>query len=105
MSDDETKILENSPLLRRILESQERLEALVKTLEESIERQGYNTVPMWEQTLRELGEVKQSVALLGRKMDVFTLDVMNLRQEQLHNEQRLARIEAENEGGAMVRVN
>jgi len=112
MSEDETQMLENSPLLRRVLESQERVEAHiasvethVKSLEATIERHGFNTVPMWEKTLAELGEVKQNVATLSRKIDVFTGDVMDLRQKQLQNEQRLSQLEAENEGGGMLRVN
>jgi hypothetical protein len=105
MSEDETKILENSPLLRRVLESQERVEAHIKTLEANIERQGFNTKPMWEKALEELADMKQSLATLSRKIDVFSGDMLNLRAEQLKNEERLRRLEAENEGGGMTTVN
>ena len=126
MSEDETKILENSPLLKRVLESQERTEAHIQsvedhfktveshiqTLEASFERHGFNTTPMWERALSEfgevksqLGEVKQNVATLSRKIDVFTGDMLNLRAEQLQNDERLRRLEAENESGGMTTIN
>ena len=105
MSDDETKIFETSPVLKRILESQERVESHIKTLEANIERQNLNTKPMWERALAELAEVNRSLATLGRKIDVFNGDMLNLRQQQLHNEQRLSQLEAENKGGGMTTIN
>jgi hypothetical protein len=105
MSEDETKLLENSPLLRRVLDSQERVEAHIKTLETNFERLSMNTRPIWERAVADIADIKQSVATLSRKIDVFSGDMLNLRQEQLHNEQRLSRLEAENEGGGMTTVN
>ena len=95
MGEDETKLLENSPILQRILESQKRVEAHVKTLEESVERQSFNPKPMWEKAMAEFAEVKQQLATLSRKIDVFSGDMLNLRAEQLQNEARLTRLETQ----------
>ena len=104
MSEDETKMLQNSPLLKRVLDSQERVEAHIKTLEASIERHSFNTKPIWERALAEIADVNRNLDTLSRKIDVFNGDMLNLRQEQLHNERRLSRLEAENEGGGMTNV-
>ena len=105
MSEDETKILENSPLLRRVLTSLENLEAHIKTVETKIEQQSLNTKPIWEKALAEIAEVNRNLATLSRKIDVFSGDMLNLRAEQLQNEERLSRLEAENQGGGMTNVN
>ncbi|MGH9874078.1 MAG: hypothetical protein ACRD9S_16625 [Pyrinomonadaceae bacterium] len=105
MSEDETKMLENSPLLRRVLESLEKLEAHIKTVETKIEQQGFNTKPMWEKTLVELAEVNRNLSLLTKKIDIFNSDMLNVRATQLQNQDRLGRLEAENEGGGMTTVN
>ena len=104
MSEDQTKMLENSPLLRRVLETLENLEAHIKTVETKIEQHGFNTKPMWEKTLAELTEVNRNLAILGRKIDVFNSDMLNMRAAQKENEERFARLESTNEGG-MTTVN
>jgi hypothetical protein len=105
MSEDETKTLENSPLLQRVLRSLEKLEAHIKTVETKIDQQGFNTKPMWEKALAEFVDVKQNLATLSRKIDVFSGDMLNLRAEQLQNEERLSRLEAEKDGGGITSVN
>jgi len=105
MSEEETNVLENSPLLRRVLESLERLEAHIKTVEAKIEQQGFNTKPMWEKALAELADVNRNLAMLSRKIDVFSGDMLKLRAEQLQNEERLSRLEADNADGGMTTVN
>lgn len=71
MSEDETKMLEDSPSLRRILESLEKLGSHIKSVETKIEQQGYNTKPMWEKTLVEIAEVNRNLALVIKKIDIF----------------------------------
>lgn len=92
MSEDETNRLENSPLLRRVLETLERLETHIKTVEAKIEQQGFNTKPMWEKALAEFADVNRNLAMLSRKIDVFSGDMLNLRAEQLQNEEHLGRL-------------
>ena len=94
MSEGETNLLENSPLLRRVLDSLERLEAHIKTVEAKIEQQSFNIKPMWEKALAEFTDVKRDLAMLSRKIDVFSGDMLNLRAERLQNEERLSRLEA-----------
>lgn len=102
MSEDETKIIENSPLLRRILQSQERVEEHIKTLEANFERLSMNTRPIWEKALAEIVEVKQSVASLSRKIDVFNSDMLNVRADQREHDERINRLESEAEGGVTM---
>jgi hypothetical protein len=102
MSEDETKRLKDAALLKQVLSSLERLEGHIKTVEAKIEQQGFNTKPMWEKALAEFADVNRNLAMLSRKIDVFSGDMLNLRAEQLQNEQRLSRLEAENEGGGMT---
>jgi seryl-tRNA synthetase len=105
MGEDETKILENSPLLRRVLTSLENLESHIKTVETKIEQQNFNTKPIWERALAEIANVNRNLATLSRKIDVFNSDMLNVRAAQLENEERLNRLEAENQGGGMTTVN
>lgn len=94
MGEDETKLIENSPILQRVLKSQERLEAIIKTVETKIDQQGFNTKPMWEKAITELERVNENVANLSRKIDIFNSDMLNVRTAQLKNEERLANLEA-----------
>ena len=94
MGEDETKLIENSPILQRVLKSQERLEAIIKTVETKIDQQGFNTKPMWEKAITELERVNENVATLSRKIDIFNSDMLNVRTAQLKNEERLAKLEA-----------
>jgi hypothetical protein len=94
MGEDETKLIENSPILQRVLKSQERLEAIIKTVETKIDEQGFNTKPMWEKAITELERVNENVATLSRKIDIFNSDMLNVRTAQLKNEERLAKLEA-----------
>lgn len=105
MGEDESKILENSPLLRRVLTSLENLESHIKTVETKIEQQNFNTKPIWERALAEIADVNRNLATLSRKIDVFNSDMLNVRAAQLENEERLNRLEAENQGGGMTTVN
>lgn len=94
MGEDETKLLENSPILQRVLKSQERLEAIIKTVETKIDQQGFNTKPMWEKAITELERLNENVATLSRKIDIFNSDMLNVRTAQLKNAERLAKLEA-----------
>jgi hypothetical protein len=106
MSEDETKRLNNDALLKQVITSLERVEAHIRTVEAKIEQQGFNTKPMWEKALAEFAEVNRNLAMLSRKIDVFSGDMLNLRAEQLRNEERLRRLETENEvGGITTAVN
>lgn len=105
MSEDETKILENSPLLKQVLETLERLGNHIAAVETKIDQQGFNTRPMWDRAFAELAEVNRTLATLSRKIDVFNGDMLNVRSSQRENEERLSRLEAENEAGGMVTVN
>jgi hypothetical protein len=109
MSEDETKRfnkdLDNEQLLKQVLASLERLEVHVTTVEGKIDQASLNTKPIWERALSDIAEVNRNLAMLGRKIDVFNGDMLNLRAEQLENENRLSRLETENERGGMTTVN
>ena len=72
-----------------------RLEALEKRLEtveirlegidgrvQALEARALDTKPIWERALAEILEVRKGVEDLNRKVDVLTLDVMQVRADQ-----------------------
>lgn len=105
MSEDPTKILQNSPLLMRIQETLDRLETHIKFVEEKIDRQGYDTRPMWEKvqaivekTQLDVEEINRNLSKLSRRVEVFNEDIVNARMVNKEQDERLARLESE-EGG------
>lgn len=95
MSEDETKMLENSPMLRRVLDSLESVKTSLAEVEKKIDQQGYNTRPMWDRAFDEIEKVNRNVLNLSRKIEVFKRDMLNLRSSQIENEERLNRLEGE----------
>ena len=57
--------------LQRMEERQERMESRLDALETQAERRALETKPIWEQALAEILEVKEKVADLDRKLDIF----------------------------------
>ncbi|HVQ40460.1 MAG TPA: hypothetical protein VMS31_23160 [Pyrinomonadaceae bacterium] len=104
MSEDETKALKDK-LLGQILTKLEVVDARLQRVESKVEQRGFDTKPIWERALAEIMEVKQEVATVDRKIDVFSRDMLNLRAEQLRTDERLANLEAENEDGGMTIIN
>lgn len=103
MSEDETKLLDRK-LLEQILTKLEVMDTRLQHVESKIEQRGFDTKPIWEKALAAVMDVKQEVATVNRKIDVFSKDMLNLRAEQLETEERLRRIEAENEDGGMTTI-
>ncbi len=78
------------------------LDARVQRMEEESERRAVETKPIWERALAEilkvqqgLGEVKEEVKNLSRKIDVISYDMVQLRANQLGVERRVDRLESE----------
>src|SRR5687767_12501770 len=103
MSEDQTKLLDRK-LLEQILTKLEVMDTRLQQVEAKIDQRGFDTKPIWEKALVEIIEVKQEVATVNRKIDVFSKDMLNLRAEQLETEERLRRIEAEHEDGGMTTI-
>jgi hypothetical protein len=104
MSEDETKDFKDR-LLEQILVKLEVMDTRLQHVESKIEERGFDTKPIWERALVEIMEVKQEVATVNRKIDVFSRDMLNLRADQLRTEERVDKLEAENEDGGMTTVN
>ena len=104
MSEDETKALRDK-LLEQILTKLEVMDARLQRVESKIEERGFDTKPIWERALAEIMEVKQQVATVDRKIDVFSRDMLNLRADQLKTDERIGKLEAENKDGGMTTVN
>lgn len=104
MSEEETKVLKDR-VLEQILTKLEVVDARLQRVESKIELRGFDTKPIWERALAEIMEVRQDVASVNRKIDVFSRDMLNLRADQLRTEERVAKLEAQNEGGGMTNVN
>ncbi|MGI9106936.1 MAG: hypothetical protein ACR2G4_11885 [Pyrinomonadaceae bacterium] len=61
---------------------------------EKLEAKSYDTKPIWERALAELIELNQRVANVERKIDVLGRDMIQLRADQAHVENRLDHLES-----------
>ena len=74
------------------LTSVEQHLTLVDDRLERLEARQYDTKPIWERVLAELGTMKEQIASLDRKFDVLTKDMMQLRADQQYVHERLDRL-------------
>lgn len=56
---------------------------------QALEAKALDTKPIWERALAEILLVKKGVEDLNRKVDVLTLDVMQVRADQRRAEKRM----------------
>lgn len=70
-----------------------RLEGLDGRVQ-ALEARALDTKPIWERALAEIVEVKNGVENLNRKMDVLTLDMMQLRADQRRVDKRMSDLES-----------
>ena len=61
---------------------------------QTLEAKALDTKPIWERALSEILEVRKGVEDLNRKVDVLTLDVMQMRADQRRVEKRLDGLES-----------
>ena len=80
----------------------DNLDARVQKLEEGSERRAVATKPIWERALAEvlkvqqgLGEVKVVLKDLSKKIDVLSVDNVQMRATMRDHELRLDKLEAE----------
>jgi chromosome segregation ATPase len=59
-----------------------------------LESKALDTKPIWERALAEILEVKKGVEDLNRKVDLQTLDVMQVRADQRRVNQRMDELES-----------
>jgi hypothetical protein len=105
MSEDETKLLKDThKMLEQVVTKLEVLDTRLQHVESKIEQRGFDTKPIWEQALVEIMEVRREVKSVNLKIDVFSKDMLNLRAEQLETQQRLDRLEAQNEDGGVTTI-
>jgi len=95
MSEDETQLIGNPDLLKKILNKLEAIDIRLQSVESRIERRSFDTKPIWEKALAEIMAVKQDIAGIDRKMDILGKDMLNLRADQLDFERRIIRLEDE----------
>lgn len=60
----------------------------------ALEARALDTKPIWERALAEILEVKTGVEDLNRKIDVLSLDVIQVRADQRRVEKRMDALEA-----------
>ena len=60
----------------------------------ALEARTLDTKPIWERALAEILNVKERVESIERKFDVLTLDMMQLRGDQLRVEKRMDALES-----------
>jgi archaellum component FlaC len=95
MSDEPTQTLPDSPSFeQRVLSQLDAIDARLKALEDQAERRAMETKPIWERALAEILEVKQNLANVERKIDVLSRDIVQVRADQAHVENRLDKLES-----------
>jgi chromosome segregation ATPase len=60
---------------------------------QALEARALDTKPIWERALAEILEVKKGVEDVNRKLDVLTLDVLQVRADQRRVERRMDDLE------------
>ena len=60
---------------------------------QALEARALDTKPIWERALAEILQIRNGVENLNRKMDVLTLDMMQLRADQRRVEKRMDDLE------------
>ena len=103
MSDEETRIL-NHKTLEQILTKLEVMDSRLQRVEGRIEERGFDTKPIWEKALTQIMEVNQAIRTLNRKIDVFSSDMLQLRADQIENDDRLRKLETDAEERGMTTV-
>lgn len=104
MSEDETRAFTDRTL-EKVLTKLEVIDARLQRVESKIEQRGFDTKPIWERALAEIMEVKQEIATVNRKIDIFSRDMLSVRADQVKTEERIRKLEAENEDGGMTTIN
>ena len=61
---------------------------------QALEAKAYDTKPIWERALAEIGEVKEAIADLKRKFEILIEDVMQVRTDQRRVEWRMDALES-----------
>jgi archaellum component FlaC len=65
----------------------------VERLEIANEKRALETRPIWERILTEIGEMKDSIIELNRKVDVLNRDLLTVKANQMWLDDRLHKIE------------
>lgn len=93
MSEDKTRVfMENK--VEQILTKLEVMDARLQRVESKLEERSFDTKPIWEKALAAIMGLRQDIATVHRKIDVFSGDMLNLRAEQRRTEDRFGRLEA-----------
>ncbi len=78
----------------------DNLEGRLEALEEQSERRALETKPIWERALAEILEVKEGLIEVReglfnveRKLDVLSLDIVQVRSDQRRLEKRIDKVE------------
>jgi len=61
---------------------------------QTLDAKALDTKPIWERALVEILEVKKGVEDVNRKLDVLTLDVLQVRADQRRVEKRMDELES-----------
>ncbi|HKO41883.1 MAG TPA: hypothetical protein VJU84_01230 [Pyrinomonadaceae bacterium] len=106
MSEEETKTFRTDrEVLDQVLIKIEAMDSRLQRVESKIQERGFDTKPIWEKALAAIMEVKDELSMVNRKIALFSDDLYAVRAEQSKTEERLRRLESEEEGGRMMRVN
>lgn len=80
-------------VMKRLDDVDARFDALDARVQ-ALEAKALDTKPIWERTLAEILLIRKGVEDLNRKVDVLTLDVMQVRANQRSVEKRMDELES-----------
>ena len=88
MSEDRTENIDGRSFEERVFARFDALDSRLTTLEDKVDRRLKETRPIWEQVLsriekveEKLSEIDDSLRSVGRKFDVVTKDLVEVRAD------------------------
>jgi len=98
MSEDRTADMDGRSFEDRVFARFDAIDARLTNVDarlEKLEAKSYDTKPIWERALAELLELREKVDNIERKIDVLSLDMVQMRADQVRTERRLDNLEAQ----------
>ena len=102
MSEDKTANQDERSFEERVFARFDAMDGRFNNIDvrlERLEAKQYDTKPMWERTLTEIAELRTEAGerfdSIERKLGLLYSDIINLRADQLRDERRVDKLEAE----------
>jgi chromosome segregation ATPase len=97
MSEDRTADMDGHSFEERVFARFDAIDSRLGDMDarlQKLEAKQYDTKPVWERALAELLGLQDKVDNLSRKIDVLSMDMIQLRADQGRTERRLDQLES-----------